>query len=65
MLQVLLADAVRHPAAMMVHPQHAPAASTAVVGAGRLHALALLAVVHKLRTQVIDLVLTEDDRCRG
>jgi len=43
----------------MVHPEDTPAANSAMVSPGRLDALALRAIVHKLRLQVVDLVFRE------
>ena len=60
MLQVTLTDAVSDPAAVMVHSEDAPVTNAAVVGSGRLDALAASAIVHELCLEVIDLVVRED-----
>ena len=57
MLQVTLTDAVSDPAAVMVHSEDAPVTNAAVVGSGRLDALAASAIVHELCLKVVDLVV--------
>mmetsp|Transcript_19406 Transcript_19406/g.26255 ORF Transcript_19406/g.26255 Transcript_19406/m.26255 type:complete len:101 (-) Transcript_19406:1649-1951(-) len=55
-LEVVHADAVGDPAAVVVHADHAPPARAAMVRPRRLHTVAMHAVVQKLASQVVDLV---------
>ena len=61
MLEVALAHAIGHPAAVMVHASHASTTLTAVMGAWRLHTVALFADVQELVLQVVNVMVLKSE----
>ena len=60
-LHVVHADAVGHPATVVVHADHAPAARAAVVGSWWLDTVVVLANVEELVFEVVDMIVAKSD----